>query len=130
MRSVLCGLVVVTFAAIAGCTSSTEAVDCGANTTAAFRNEISVSARVTSITTAGSSAIIELRMNETAFGTMSFIVADTTPVFERVGDGAPRASSACHLAIGEVVDIPLGDGFVDVVGEVPPLPLSQLVIER
>ena len=130
MRSTLFGFAVVTFAAIAGCSSSTGLADCGANTTADYRNEISVTARVISISTTGPSSIIELRMNESPFGTMSFIVADTTPVFERHGDGAPRASSACHLAVGELVEFPLGDGFVDIVGEVPPLPVSQLVIER
>ncbi|MDQ2766314.1 MAG: hypothetical protein M3Y30_04080 [Gemmatimonadota bacterium] len=121
---------VVTFAAMAGCTSSMGIADCGANTTAAFRDEIAISATVTSIKSAGPSTRIEVGMDGAPPGKMSFIVADTTAVFERIGEGAPRASSACHLAVGEVVEIPLGDGFGDIVGDVPPPTLRQLVIER
>jgi len=130
MRPTLYALAVVTFTAIAGCSSSTGLSDCGAKTTATFRDELANTATITAITVTGPSTLIEVRMHVTPPGTMSFIVADTTAVFERVGEGAPRASSACRLAIGEVVEIPLGDGFGDIIGEPPPPTLSQLVIER
>jgi hypothetical protein len=132
MRSKLCGLSVVTIAAIAGCSSSTGIRSCDANTTtASFREVASISETVTSITVTGQSKLVETAMMPgMSSGRMTFVVTDTTPVFERVGEGAPRASSACRLAVGEVVEIPFGDGFGDFPADAPPPTISQLVIER
>jgi hypothetical protein len=129
MGSKLRGLAVVTLAAIAGCNSSLGIPSCDANTTTAtFYNEPSISATVTSITGSGTSKVIK------AVGPsidVRFTVTDATAVFERVGDGAPTAASSCRLAIGEVVELPLGL-FIGVGGGGdPPAPtIAQLVIER
>jgi hypothetical protein len=132
MHSKLRGLSVVASTAIAGCSSSTGIRNCDANTTtAAFREVAWVSETVTSITVTGQSKLVETAMMPgMPVGTMTFVVTDTTPVFERVGEGAPRASSACRLAVGEIVEIPFGDGFGDFPADAPPPTISQLVIER
>jgi hypothetical protein len=131
MRSKLCAVAVVTFAAMAGCNSSTGIRDCNApTTTAAFLNEVSITATVTEISVTGQTRLIEVAMAGPPPGKKTFIVAGTTAVFERVGEGAPRASSSCGLAIGEVLEIPLFDGFGDFDGDVPTTTLSQVVIER
>ena len=130
MRSTLCSLAAVTFAAIAGCNSSTGMADCGAKTTASFRDDLAGTARITSIATSGQSKLIEVVMDVTPPLRQTFIVADTTAVFERFGEGTPRPSSSCRLAVGEVVEIRISEGFGDFIGDVPTPTLRQLVIER
>ena len=128
MHATLASLAIVTIAAFAGCSSSTGMSDCDSHTTtAAYRDEIASSGTVTSISTTGTSKLVDLAQSS---GHFQIIVTDTTPVFERVGEATPRASSACRLAVGQVVEIPLGDGFGDFVGDVPPIAVHQLVIDR
>ena len=123
-------LAIVTLATIEGCSSSTGISDCGPNTTATFHSEIEVVTMITSIMAVGQSKLIETGMEGTPPGKATWIVADTTAVFERFGEGAPHASNACRLAVGQVVEIPLSDGFGDFVGDVPPPTLHQLVIKH
>ena len=128
MHAKLGCLAVVSFAAIAGCSSATGMADCDAHTTtAAYRDEMASSGTVTSISTTGSSKLIDLAQSS---GHFQIIVTDTTPVFERVGEATPRASSECRLAVGQVVEIPLGDGFGDFSGDPPPIAVHQVVIDR
>jgi hypothetical protein len=116
--------------AMAACESSTGVSNCGAKTTAAFRDELSNSYTILSVTSTGQSKLIEVSFHGTPPTHMTFVVADTTAVFERFGQGAPRASYACRLAAGEIVETPLGDGFGDDLGDVPPPTLRQIVIDR
>jgi hypothetical protein len=63
-------------------------------------------------------------------GLIRFVVADTTPVFVRFANQAPSPTSACRLAVGDVVVIPLGSGFGDF-SDIPPVPtISQVVIQH
>ena len=68
---------------------------------------------------------------------MRFSVDSTTAVFERVGSATPKAASACRLAVGHTVEIPLGSvgsGFGDYIGlsqaGAPPATVSQIVVDR
>ena len=128
MHAKLACLSVVSLAMIAGCSSATGMADCDAHTTtAAYHDEIASSGTVTSISNTGSSKLVDLAQSS---GHFQIIVTDSTPVFERVGEATPRASSACRLAVGQVVEIPLGDGFGDFSGDPPPTVVHQLVIDR
>jgi hypothetical protein len=128
MRWMIVGGVTVTFAAIAGCSSSTAPSNCYADkTTAAFRNDESFSVTVTSVSLSGTSQLVEASSNS---GQLRFVVSDTTPVFVRVGGGTPRPTVLCDLAVGELVEIPFGDGFADFSDPVPTQPIGQVVIDR
>jgi hypothetical protein len=128
MRSTIVGVAALTFAAIAGCSSSTAPSNCYARkTTVAYRNAESFSVTVTSLSVVGSSQLVEASNSS---GPLRFLVSDTTPVFIRVGSGTPRAAVVCELAVGDVVEIPFGDGFGDFSDPVPTLPISQVVIDR
>jgi hypothetical protein len=63
-------------------------------------------------------------------GQLRFVIADTTPIFVRVGSGTPRPTFMCELAVGELVEISFGDGFGDFSDPVPTLAISQVVIDR
>jgi hypothetical protein len=128
--SMFCAVTPVLLLAMAACGDATGASDCGAKTTAVFRDEISNSYTITSITGRGQSRLIDVTFHGSPSTSMTFAIADTTAVFERVGSGTPRPSYACRLAVGEVVETPLGDGFGDVIGDPPPPTLRQIVIDR
>jgi hypothetical protein len=131
MRTMLGRLAIVTLAAIAGCSGSTEIADCGgAKTTASFRDAPANSARITNITMSGQSTIVDVDWDVTPSSRSTVIVADTTAVFERFGERTPRPSSSCRLAVGETVEILLGDGFGDFNGDMPAPTLHQVVIDR
>jgi hypothetical protein len=117
----------LTFAAIVGCSSSTSPSCFVGKTTAAYRNADSFSVTVTSISITGSSRLVEASNSSSQ---LRFVVADTTPIFVRVGSGTPRPIVVCALAVGQLVEIPLGDGFGDFSDPVPILPISQVVIDR
>ena len=128
MRSTMVGVSALAFAAVIGCSDSTAPSTCYAGkTTAAYRNADSFSGTVTSLSVTGNSQLVEASTNS---GALRFLVSDTTPVFVRVGSGTPRAAFVCDLAVGDVVEIPLGDGFGDFNDPVPTLPVSQVVIDR
>jgi hypothetical protein len=128
MRWTIVGGAALTFAAIVGCSSSTAPSNCFVGkTTAAYRNDESFSVTVTSISIIGRSRLVEAS-NRSGLG--RFVVADTTPVFARVGSGTPRPIVVCELAVGELVEIPFGDGFGDFSDPVPIVPISQVVIDR
>jgi hypothetical protein len=128
MRSKLASVAVVTFAAIAGCSSSTAPSSCFASkTTAAYQDEPSISVTVTSLSRSGTSELVEAMEPS---GSIRFLVADTTPVFVRVANRTPLPTSACGLAVGEVVMIPFLSGFGDFSNTPPASTISQVVIQR
>jgi hypothetical protein len=128
MRSRMVGVAALAFSTIAGCSSTTAPSNCYASkTTAAYQNDESFSVTVTSLSVIGRSQLVEASNRS---GMLRFVVADTTPVFVRVGSTTPRPAVVCDLAVGELVEIPFGDGFGDFSDPVPTVPISQVVIDR
>lgn len=129
MHSMMNRITALTFAAIAGCSSSTEPSNCYAGkTTVAYRNDESFSVTVTSLSVVGSSQSVEA--SSTSWGPLRFLVADTTPVFVRVASETPKPAFICDLTVGDVVEIPYGDGFSGVGDPMPTHPIGQVVIDR
>jgi hypothetical protein len=122
--------------------SSTAPVPCvGTATTASFVEGETATGVVTFVNfTAGSSPVEMLAVaipGDPDF-TIAFSISASTAVFERSGGALPATVSACHLAVGQRVQLPtsiLASGFRDYIpisgnDPAPPVPpaIDQIVI--
>ena len=130
----------LTIGAMAACDSSTAPAKCDIKTTtASFANVPSATGTITSIGFVKGSGRANVEIMGLGPSLLElFTVNSETGVFERNGNAAPTATSACRLSVGQVVEFPTsvdGSGFGDYVstnGESPPPPpaIPQLVIVR
>jgi len=124
--------------------SSTAPAQCdGTATTASYVDGETATGVVTVINfTLGSSPMEMLAVSvpgDPDF-TIAFSVTASTAVFERSGGAAPASVSACHLVVGQRVQLPssiLASGFRDYIpiagnDPAPPVPpaIAQIVIVR
>ena len=124
--------------------SPTAPASCDRNsTTAAYVDGETVTGVVTIINyTLGSSPVemLAVRVSGDPDYTIAFSISASTAVYERSAGAAPASVSACHLAVGQRVEIPssiLAAGFRDYVpiggnDPAPPIPpaIDQIVIVR